>query len=67
MTHGARPLRSTKRLQLQNLTSTLPKWYSVRNVAGGPTVVSIYDEIGFFGVSAADSSRVVILCRKFQT
>lgn len=52
--HGARPLRSTKRLQLQNLTSALPKWYSVVRNAAGPALVSIYDEIGFFGVSAAD-------------
>jgi ATP-dependent Clp endopeptidase proteolytic subunit ClpP len=54
MTHGARPLRSTRRLQLQNLTSALPKWYSVVRNQSGPTMVSIYDEIGFFGVSAAD-------------
>lgn len=54
--HGARPLRSTKRLQLQNLTSALPKWYSIKNstAPGQPTIVSIYDEVGFFGVSAAD-------------
>lgn len=55
MTHGARPLRSTRRLRLQNLlTATMPKWYSITNTAGGPTQVMIYDEIGFFGVSAAD-------------
>jgi ATP-dependent Clp endopeptidase proteolytic subunit ClpP len=44
-------LRSTRRLQ--NLTSTLPKWYSIGNsVAGQPTQISIYDEIGMFGTSA---------------
>jgi len=30
-------------------------WYSIRNVAGpAPSVVSIYDEVGFFGVTAQD-------------
>lgn len=52
MRHGARPLRSTRRLA--NLTQGLPAWYSIRNQAdGAPTLVSIYDEIGFLGVSAA--------------
>lgn len=33
-------------------------WYSVRNVAGpAPSVVSIYDEVGFFGVTAQDFIR----------
>lgn len=50
--HGARPLRSTQRLA--NLQGTRPAWYSVKNVTGAPTQISIYDEIGFFGVSAAD-------------
>lgn len=51
--HGARPLRSTRRLQ--NLTSALPRWYSFTNsaAAGQPTLISIYDEIGFYGVPAA--------------
>ncbi len=51
---GARPMRSTRRLQ--NLTSTAPRWWSIQNAAtaGEPTMVSIYDEIGFFGVSAGD-------------
>ena len=52
MTHGTRPLRSVRRLA--NLTSGLPKWYSITNsAAGGPALVSIYDEIGFYGVPAA--------------
>ena len=51
--NGARPLRSTRRLQ--NLQRTLPKWYTITNSAAGlPTQVSIYDEIGFFGVSAGE-------------
>lgn len=52
--HGARPLRSTRRLQ--NLTSTLPRWWKIENkaAADGPAVVSIYDEIGLYGVSAGD-------------
>jgi ATP-dependent Clp endopeptidase proteolytic subunit ClpP len=48
-----RPMRSTRRLQ--NMTSTLPKWYSITNSAAGqPTQVAIYDEIGFFGVPAGE-------------
>lgn len=48
----SRPLRSTRRLQ--NLTSALPRWYNVAApaAADAPTLVSIYDEIGFYGVSA---------------
>jgi ATP-dependent Clp endopeptidase proteolytic subunit ClpP len=47
-------MRSTRRLQ--NLLGTLPKWYSISNAAspGLPTQVSIYDEIGFFGVPAGE-------------
>ena len=53
MQYGARPLRSTRRLS--NLTGQRPGWYHIANtVAGVPTQVSIYDEIGFFGVSAGD-------------
>jgi ATP-dependent protease ClpP protease subunit len=45
-------MRSTRRLQ--NLQTTLPKWWSITNrtEAGAPTLVSIYDEIGFYGVPA---------------
>lgn len=53
--HGARPLRSTRRLQ--NLVGFLPRWWTIENKAPGttgPTVVSIYDEIGLYGVSAGD-------------
>ncbi len=51
--HDARPLRSTRRLQ--NLQSSLPKWYRITNSAAGtPTQVAIYDEIGMYGVAAAD-------------
>lgn len=51
---GARPMRSTHRLQ--NLTPTGPRWWSITNKASSsePSLVSIYDEIGFFGVSAGD-------------
>lgn len=49
--HGARPLRSTRRLA--NLQTALPGWYTIRNTGDGPAVVSIYDEIGLLGVSAA--------------
>lgn len=52
--HGARPLRSTRRLQ--NLTGVLPRWWKIENkgAATGPTLVSIYDEVGMYGVSAGD-------------
>ena len=53
--HGARPLRSTRRLQ--NLVGTLPRWWKIENKAavGGPAIVSIYDEIGGpYGMTAAD-------------
>lgn len=51
---GARPMRSTRRLQ--NLQSTMPKWWSITNKAeaGQPTLVSIYDEIGFYGLPAGE-------------
>lgn len=54
MTRGARPLRSTRRLQ--NLTQTATRWWKIENrkAAGEPSFVSIYDEIGFFGVSAGE-------------
>lgn len=51
MAHGARPLRSTRRLQ--NYASTLPKWYTVVKNLSGPSLINIYDEIGFYGVPAA--------------
>lgn len=52
--YGARPLRSTRRLQ--NLVGVLPRWWKIDNKAAatGPTLISIYDEIGLYGVSAAD-------------
>lgn len=52
MEYGGRPLRSTRRLS--NLTGQRPGWYDITNSAGVglPTQVSIYDEIGFYGVSA---------------
>lgn len=53
MDYSARPMRSTRRLQ--NLTGQRPRWYQITNAAPGqPTQVSIYDEIGFFGVAAGE-------------
>jgi ATP-dependent Clp endopeptidase proteolytic subunit ClpP len=47
----SRPLRSTRRLS--NRAWERPLWYTISNSAAGvPTQVSIYDEIGFYGVSA---------------
>src|SRR5262249_43376688 len=49
---GARPLRSTRRLQ--NFSSS-PKWWRVEDKKGEDSSLgSVYDEIGFFGVSAGD-------------
>jgi ATP-dependent Clp endopeptidase proteolytic subunit ClpP len=41
---------------MSNLVGTRPGWYSITNKAtdDGPCQVSIYQEIGFFGVSAGD-------------
>lgn len=52
--YGARPLRSTRRLQ--NMAAQLPKWWNITNKTdmGQPSLVSIYDEIGMLGVSAGD-------------
>lgn len=50
--HDARPLRSTRRLQ--NYAQVLPKWYNVVRNQDGPALISIYDEIGFFGVTAGE-------------
>lgn len=33
------------------------QWYKISNVAGGPVVVDIYDEIGYWGVMAAEFQR----------
>lgn len=52
MEYGARPLRSTRRLS--NLAGQRPKWWSITNQASGPTQVSIYDEIGMYGLAAGD-------------
>lgn len=54
MEYGARPLRSTRRLE--NKLGQRPGWYSIQNgaTANLPTQVSIYDEIGFFGVAAGE-------------
>ena len=48
-----RPLRSTRRLS--NRAWDRPRWFTVSNLAGGsPAQVTIYDEIGFFGVTAGE-------------
>lgn len=44
------------------LRRTLPleakgSWYEIKNQADGPAVVRIYDEIGFWGVSAAEFAK----------
>jgi ATP-dependent protease ClpP protease subunit len=44
------------RLRLRNYARSQPatQWFKIINQANGPTKVAIYDEIGFFGVTAAD-------------
>lgn len=37
-----------------NLSQGRSEWYRIRNQVDGPTTVSIYDEIGYFGVTARD-------------
>lgn len=51
---GARPLRSTRRLQ--NLHTAPAPWWKIQNrkAEGLPAMVSIYDEIGMFGLSAGE-------------
>ena len=52
-----RPFRTTRRIA--NLREGRNDWYRIRNAAaaGEPSVLHIYDEIGFFGVTAADLIR----------
>lgn len=53
MDWSGRPLRSTRRVT--NLLGARQRWYKIENLAGtGAAVISIYDEIGMFGVSAQD-------------
>ena len=54
MNWSGRPLRSTRRVENLSTPARL-RWYRIENLAGtGPAVISIYDEIGMFGVSAQD-------------
>jgi len=52
-----RPFRTTRRIA--NLRAGRNDWYRITNSAGTgqPSVLHIYDEIGFFGVTAADLVR----------
>jgi ATP-dependent protease ClpP protease subunit len=38
-------------------TGKAPEWYKIKNLANGPTQLYIYDEIGYFGLSASDLAR----------
>lgn len=44
------------RLRLRNYARTQPsrQWFNIDTIAGGPVKISIYDEIGFFGVSSQE-------------
>lgn len=50
------PWRTTRREYALHQPS-VNNWYRIKNVAGSPTQLHIYDEIGFFGVSASDLVR----------
>jgi ATP-dependent protease ClpP protease subunit len=47
-----RPFRTTRRIA--NLRAGRNDWYRIENSASGSAQVHIYDEIGFFGVTASD-------------
>lgn len=50
------PWRTTRRLFALHQSSR-NDWYRIKNQTGGPTQLHIYDEIGYFGVSANDLVR----------
>ena len=52
--NGNTPWRTTRGSRLLALAEGQNHWYRIRNEADGPAVISIYDEIGFFGVKASD-------------
>lgn len=52
--NGNTPWRTTRGSRLLALAEGQNQWYKIRNQSDGPAVVSIYDEIGFFGVKASD-------------
>ena len=47
-----KPFRTTR--AIANLRQGRNDWYRIANAATGPAQLHIYDEIGFFGVTAAD-------------
>ena len=47
-----RPFRTTR--PIANLRQGRNEWYRVQAKAGGPAQIHIFDEIGFFGVTAQD-------------
>lgn len=47
-----KPFRTTR--NLVNLRQGRNDWYRIKNLADGPSQLHIYDEIGYFGVTAAD-------------
>lgn len=51
--NGSTPWRTTRGSRLLALSQG-QNWYKIMAVADGPAQISIYDEIGFFGVSASD-------------
>jgi ATP-dependent protease ClpP protease subunit len=48
------PWRTTRGSRIVALAQGHNDWYKIKNLAEGPAQVSIYDEIGFFGITAHD-------------
>ncbi|HLY73651.1 MAG TPA: head maturation protease, ClpP-related [Planctomycetota bacterium] len=48
------PWRTTRGNRIVALAQGHNDWYRIKNVTDGPSQLSIYDEIGFFGITAHD-------------
>ena len=48
----SKPFRTTR--QIVNLRQGRNDWYRIKAQASGPTMVHIFDEVGYFGVTAKD-------------
>lgn len=47
-----KPFRTTR--TIANLRQGRNDWYRIKAQAGGPTVIHVFDEIGYFGITAQD-------------
>jgi ATP-dependent protease ClpP protease subunit len=53
MNHNT-PWRTTRGNRIVALAQGHNDWYKIKNLTDGPAQLSIYDEIGFFGITAHD-------------